>query len=96
MAALKRQMVRAHVRVYGLVQGVFYRKLAKIEADKSGIGGWARNDADGSVEIMASGQKKVLEQFVEWCKQGPPLAKVEKVEVDWVDGGENFSGFDII
>ncbi len=85
-----------HIRIFGSVQGVFFRKFAKVEADKFGIGGWVRNNDDGSVEIMAFEEKDKLERFIDWCKKGPPLAKVENVEVDWVKNEANFFEFDII
>lgn len=85
-----------HLKIYGRVQGVFFRRNAKIEADRLGIGGWVRNDADGSVEIMAGGEKASLDQFVKWCKKGPPFSRVEKVEVDFPKTEEDFEGFEII
>lgn len=89
-------MQAVNIRVFGVVQGVFFRKSTKGEADRLGLVGWVRNDRDGSVEIMASGEKKVLDQFTAWCKKGPPMANVESVEVDWLKAGQEFDGFSII
>lgn len=70
-----------YIKVYGKVQGVFFRRTAKVEADKLAIGGWVRNKFDGSLEISASGEQKDIKNFVNWCKKGPPFAQVENVEV---------------
>lgn len=89
-------MQTVNIRVFGVVQGVFFRKTTKEKADELGVLGWVRNDRDGSVEIMASGEKNTLDQFIAWCKKGPPMAKVEEVEVDWLKDGQEFDGFSII
>ncbi len=87
--------VRAHLKILGDVQGVFFRRSAKIEAEKLGIVGWVRNNSDGSVEIMAQGHEDKIKKFIAWCKKGPPFAKVENVEVDWQKGLENLDDFSI-
>lgn len=69
------------IKVYGKVQGVFFRATAKEEADKLGIKILAENKPDGSVYIDAEGEEKKLDEFVAWCHNGPNLAQVEKVEV---------------
>lgn len=69
------------VKVFGKVQGVFFRASAKSEAEKFGLTGFARNEPDGSVYIEAEGKKEKLDKFVSWCKIGPSLAKVKKVEI---------------
>lgn len=69
------------IRVYGKVQGVFYRKSTQAEAQKIGLKGWVRNLPDGSVEIFAEGSTQQLEELKTWCKQGPPQAKVEKISI---------------
>lgn len=81
-----------NIKVFGSVQGVFFRISAKDMAEKLGIVGFAKNESDGTVYIEAEGEEKDLEKFVEWCKVGPPLAKVEKVEV--TEGQlKNLTGF---
>lgn len=84
------------IRVFGKVQGVFFRRSAKVGADKLGLAGWVRNNKDGTVEIQAGGDKESLERFVGWCKKGPPFAKVEKVEVVWSDDNFEAEGFEIV
>lgn len=91
-------MVQKSIRVliYGQVQGVFFRRSAKEEADRLGLVGWIRNSSDGSVEALAVGPKDKLEEFIKWCKEGPQLANVEKVDVNWQQLEENFDRFDIL
>lgn len=69
------------IHVYGRVQGVFFRYAAKMEAEKLNITGFAENREDGSVYIEAEGDEDALHKFIEWCRRGPPLALVEKVDV---------------
>jgi len=87
--------IRVHLRITGQVQGVFFRRSAKIEAEKLGIVGWVRNESDGSVEIMAQGEKKNVDKFIKWCKKGPPFARVEKIDVHWEKGLHEFGDFSI-
>lgn len=86
---------KADIKVYGQVQGVFFRHSAKRIAERLGLVGWVRNADDGSVEVLAQGPKDKLEEFVAWCKKGPPAAKVEKVEIEWGEETRKFSKFEI-
>lgn len=72
---------RLRVKVFGTVQGVFFRHSARIKFQELGIEGVARNESDGSVSIEAEGEEETLQKLLEWCKKGPPLARVERVEV---------------
>ena len=67
--------------VTGKVQGVWYRQSAKEKATELGVTGNVRNQPDGSVAIIATGLANQLDQFIEWCRQGPPRALVTNVEV---------------
>ena len=67
--------------VTGKVQGVWYRQSAKEKATELGVTGNVRNQPDGSVAIIATGLTNQLDQFIEWCRQGPPRALVTNVEV---------------
>lgn len=70
-----------HVRVIGRVQGVFYRAWTGQTARALGLAGWVRNRGDGSVEAVFSGPAKAVAAMIEKCQQGPPAARVEKVEI---------------
>lgn len=88
--------MRVNIRIYGQVQGVFFRSSAKAEAEKLGLVGWVKNNLDGSVEAVAQGNKDDLENFLNWCKRGPAFAKVEKIEVSWEKASEAFDDFSIV
>ncbi|MDW8084607.1 MAG: acylphosphatase, partial [Candidatus Caldarchaeum sp.] len=72
--------VGVRVKVYGRVQGVFFRACMKEEADKLGLDGWVKNMPDGTVESFIVGDEEKVRKLVEWCRRGPPLAKVSKIE----------------
>jgi acylphosphatase len=74
-------MVRRHLWVRGRVQGVWYRGSCTEQARALGISGWARNLPDGRVEIVAEGGPEAVDKLVEWCRHGPPAARVTAVEV---------------
>ena len=88
-------MPTVHLIIKGKVQGVFYRASAKRAAEEKQITGWVKNTDEGGVEIIASGSEVSLDQFIHWCKQGPPRAKVTNVIVTKL-GEEEFDGFEII
>ena len=76
-------MKRLHLRITGLVQGVFFRAHTRQEAQRLGLVGWVRNRADGSVEAVAEGSEDALRQLAAWCHRGSPSAVVEAVEERW-------------
>lgn len=84
-----------HFLVSGRVQGVFFRRATKQQADMHGLGGWVRNLRDGRVEGMASGEPRRVDDFVNWLHRGPDMARVLKVEVEEADGEEGLSGFEV-
>lgn len=88
-------MARAHVFVSGKVQGVFYRDTTKKEAGKRGLGGWVRNLRDGRVEAVFEGEEKTVDDMVDWCHEGSPLARVTHVERIHNEPEEGLQGFDI-
>ena len=74
-------VVARRVVVHGRVQGVFFRDSCKREAHRAGVAGWVRNEPDGSVGAVFEGPAHAVEALVAWCHEGPPLARVERVEV---------------
>jgi acylphosphatase len=87
-------MARRHLWVSGRVQGVWYRGACAEQAHALGISGWARNLTDGRVEIAAEGAVEALDELVEWCRHGPPAARVTAVEVR-AEEPEGLDGFDV-
>jgi len=68
------------VHVSGIVQGVFFRASAQQQAIDLGISGYARNLADGGVELMICGQPENIEKMLKWLQQGPENAEVETIQ----------------
>ena len=79
---------RAHIFVRGRVQGVFYRAFTQGVATRLGLHGWVKNLYDGRVEAVFEGERPLVEQAISECKQGPPGAYVDDVDVGW----ETYSG----
>jgi acylphosphatase len=86
-------MERVHVTVRGRVQGVYFRASARDRARQLRLAGWVRNCHDGSVEILAEGDKAHLEQFIVWCHGGPPGAVVTDIDIEWQEATGEFTGF---
>lgn len=88
-------MVRAHVIVSGLVQGVRFRVNTQKEARKLKITGWVRNLFSGKVEIVAEGPEAAVQAFISWTKEGPRFAKVNNVAVSIAEPTGEFEDFEI-
>lgn len=86
-------MERAHLLISGRVQGVYYRASTEAIATRLGLRGWVRNLPDGRVEAIAEGPREGLEQLIAWCHEGPPAARVERVECAWHAATGEFEGF---
>lgn len=86
-------MKRARMIVHGRVQGVYYRASARDYARHLNLNGWVRNCPDGSVEIIAEGERMQLERLIAWCHKGPPAAVVTRIEVEWQEATGEFVGF---
>lgn len=84
------------LRIYGHVQGVFFRDLVEKEANALGVVGFVRNMKDGSVEVVAQGSEEKLQQLYAVCEEGPKTAMVEDIDDKWVTiKKESFSDFKI-
>lgn len=88
-------MERAEVRIVGRVQGVFYRASAEKEARSLGLLGWVRNTDDLAVEAVVEGPREKVEAFLAWCRQGPPAARVDEVDVRWSTATGEFDAFKV-
>ena len=75
-------MRRVHVRVEGMVQGVFFRASCRRRADELSLGGWVGNRSDGAVEAVFEGPPDAVQAILDWCREGPPHARVDAVEVE--------------
>ena len=74
-------MVR-RLTIHGRVQGVWYRGWAVEAARALGLSGWVRNRRDGSVEMLVEGAPEAVEAMIARCREGPPAARVARVEVE--------------
>ena len=84
-----------HIYVSGRVQGVFFRASTKDQAQHLGLTGFVRNCPDGRVEIVAEGPFEAIEDLIEWCRLGPPGARVERVQVSDEPREHEFDAFKV-
>jgi acylphosphatase len=75
---------RVRVVVTGRVQGVWFRDSCREQARAESVGGWVRNRADGAVEAEFEGPPAAVDRLVEWCRHGPPRARVDAVGVETI------------
>lgn len=90
-----KMMKHLDIKIFGRVQGVFFRHLAKKKAEEFGISGLAFNQPDGTVYLEVEGKETDLERFLKWCSKGPETAKVEKVESNFSNDLRNYENFEI-
>ena len=69
------------VRISGRVQGVFFRASCARLADELGLSGWVRNRPDGDIEAVFQGPDPAVDRMLDWCREGPPHARVDAVDV---------------
>lgn len=89
---MKKQL---HLKIFGRVQGVFFRAETCQKAQELGLTGWVRNTSDGAVAAVAEGEESALNEFLAWCQKGPSRAEVRHVETKWQNATEIFHDFSI-
>jgi acylphosphatase len=84
--------VRRRVLVSGRVHAVGFRASCRFHAQQAGVAGWVRNLADGRVEAVFEGPAESVGALVEWCRRGPPHARVTSLEMtdEPVEGDTRF------
>ncbi|MDD5190085.1 MAG: acylphosphatase [Dehalococcoidales bacterium] len=82
--------------VTGRVQGVYYRVFAERHARQLQLQGYVKNLRDLSVEVYAEGSKNQLQQLLERLKEGPPGARVDDMEITWLEPRHNYHGFTVV
>ncbi len=85
----------AELLVEGHVQGVGYRDYVRRRAALLGLAGWVMNQRDGRVRVRAEGPRAVIEELVHALEKGPPLSRVERVDVRWTAPTGRFAGFGV-
>jgi acylphosphatase len=95
-AAKGEDAAAVHALVYGRVQGVGFRFFVEDAATGLALRGYVRNRSDGrSVEVVAEGPRHRLESLLTELRQGPQLARVERVNVTWMAATGEYHGFDV-
>jgi acylphosphatase len=77
--------LQARLTISGRVQGVGYRDWTIDTGLGLGLTGWVRNRRDGAVEALIVGEEDAVGQMIEACRRGPPLARVDEIDVEPVD-----------
>jgi acylphosphatase len=85
--------LRAHLVICGRVQGVGFRASAEDEAVRLGLTGYVKNLWSGEVEAVVEGEAASVEAFIDWCRLGPPLARVDRVVASRKPYEGEFEGF---
>ena len=83
------------VRVSGTVQGVYYRASARREGSLRGLRGWVRNESDGSVSLRLQGEATAVDAMLDWCRVGPPAARVSRLTVADAPADETLHDFEV-
>lgn len=87
--------VRFHAQIYGYVQGVSFRYYTLRQAQDLGLSGYVRNCYDGSVEVVAEGEREAVDKLLSWLHHGPPSAEVQRVDVEWQEPQGKFRRFEV-
>ena len=95
MTEAARDPERIEATVRGIVQGVGYRWFVVRTGKELGLTGWAANEYDGSVRVVAEGIATALDAFEERLRQGPDAAYVRAVDVVRMPASGEFTGFSI-
>jgi acylphosphatase len=89
-------MTEIHCIVAGRVQGVAYRVYAQDVAMELGLTGFAQNQRDGTVVVVAQGEPDSLKEFVEYLHEGSSLSVVESVAVEWRSARKTYDEFSVL
>ena len=87
-------VVARKVRIFGRVQGVFFRQWAVNQARAVGVSGWVRNAPDGTVEAHVFGGEDAVAKMIEGMRKGPSQARVEDLTVESIEP-EDITGFSV-
>ena len=86
---------RLEAVVHGYVQGVGFRWRTREVARRLRVRGYVRNRADRSVEVVAEGPERALNELLSYLRVGPSAASVQRVDANWSDDRAEFHGFEV-
>lgn len=90
------KVVRAHIWVKGLVQGVGFRAYVEYSARQiGGLTGWVRNVGDDTVEAIAEGDHTNVERLIQVMKNGPRASRVDESKVEWEEPTGEYDRFGV-
>ena len=84
-----------HAIISGRVQGVFFRMETRQAAERFGVNGWVRNCPDGTVEAVFEAAPEKVDQMIDWCKKGPPMASVSDIRIEPIGYTGEYKEFSI-
>jgi acylphosphatase len=87
---------RVHIMISGLVQGVFFRHYTRKNAIQFGLTGWVKNRPDGKVEAVFEGEEQTIALMIDWCRNGPPSARISDIDITLEEPTNTFPDFRII
>jgi acylphosphatase len=88
-------LARLHAKIHGFVQGVSFRYYTLRHAQGLGLDGFVRNCWDGTVEVVAEGERGAVRRLLSWLQAGPPSADVSKVDHKWEAPRGNLTRFEV-
>lgn len=91
----ERDMKSVDVKVSGVVQGVCYRATARREGALRGLRGWVENAGDGTVRLHLQGEEHAVDAMLDWCRVGPPAARVSRLTVEDAPADETLLDFEV-
>jgi len=91
----EKEIIRLHAVIEGTVQGVGFRYFVQENAIRLNLSGWVRNRWDGTVEVIAEGDRQDLEKLLQVLRRGPRASTVSGVHPEWQDASGEFDYFRI-
>jgi acylphosphatase len=86
--------ITRRIRIYGRVQGVFFREAMRQRAEQLMVTGWVRNRTDGTVEAVVQGRAFEVDTLIDWAQRGPDAAQVDRVEIEAAEDEGDHAIFD--
>ena len=86
---------RVELLISGMVQGVGFRYYTYQRAQRLHLTGWVRNLPDGRVQVLAEGERGILEELISELKTGPNFAVIQDIDMTWSEPTGQYSSFDV-